>query len=271
VRVKEFVDVFLNDTHANVTLRTIQGSVLDELWPHDPRTKFINAYCRVIAHHRPIPVSDLSSQDRKSIKENGELAMQLWSLPECGPESPEIVASGLARPEAKRALEKVLDAVNVQAGQNAQALVSKLTKLCQNAQARMKDLDPDDEAAFRLSMKSKSSKLAEDESLIDTALDLLGKAFKEQGRDFDQVEEHKALKADAEKLCEMSMYYTCVYTAMIFFKSRETWGTSKEGKDHKTKMTEALAMLDARPNMADLEAHLAHNILTQMRTAVISQ
>ena len=77
VRVKELVDVFLNDTHANVTLRTVQGSVLDELAPDDPSTKFIMAYCRVIAHHRPIRLSELSSQDRKSIKENGELAMQL--------------------------------------------------------------------------------------------------------------------------------------------------------------------------------------------------
>ena len=264
VRVKEFVDVFLNNTHANVTLRTVKGSVLDELAPDDPSTKFIMAYCRVIAHHRPVHLSELPSQDRKSIKENGELALQLWPLPEC----PEIVASGLARPEAKIALEKVLDAVKEISKSFCQALVSKLTKLCQTAQARMKDLDPDDEAAFRLVMKSKATNIANDEKLIDSALDLVAKAFKEQGVDFDQVDEHKPLKAEAEKLCSMSMYYTCVYTAMIFYKSRETWGTSNEGKHQKSNMTEALAMLDARPNMAHLEANLSHKILTQMRTAV---
>jgi hypothetical protein len=266
VRVKEFVDVFLNDTHANVTLRTVQDSVLDELARDESNSKYIMAYCRVIAHHKPIRLSDLSSEDRKSIKENGEVALQMWLLPEC----PEIVASGLARPEAKRALEKVLDAVNETSKSACQAHVSKLTKLCQNAQARMKDLDPDDEDAFRQMMKSKSQKIACDDNLIGNALDLVAKAFKEQGMNFDQVDEHKPLKAEAEKWCSMSMYYTCVYTAMIFYKSRGTWGTTKASKDSKSKMTEALAMLNAQPNMADLEAHLAHNIVTEMRTAVIS-
>ena len=264
VRVKEFVDMFLSDTHANVTLQTIQDSVLNEFAPDDPSTQLIMAYLRVIAHHRPIRLSELSSQDMKSIRENGEQFLQLWPLADC----PEVVACGLARPEAKRALEEVLVSVKETSTSVCQNLVLNLTKLCKNAQARMKDLDPDDEDDFRERMQAISGKIAADQNAITKSIDQVVKAFKAQGMVFDQVAEHKALKAEAEKMSSMCMYYTCVFAALMFYNNRETWSTSKAGKDGKKNMMAALEALNKHPGMPDVEAHLNHQILAQMRTAV---
>ena len=144
--------------------------------------------------------------------------------------------------------------------------IAILQKNVVKAKRLLDDLNVNEEAEFRRSMKSNATQIAKVQTSLQASRVALsldgGKTYNFSGDDTD--EKDKELWDQSISLGAKALYMVCVYTAITLHRSAATWQANKKGTTQKVALKMALRTLNTT-EVLKVEEEFQHDIVKEMR------